>query len=171
MLDEISAAVAAYQIKWQQLLADRKEKEFFEKLKPTAVCYKVTDLDELDDRLRTLREEADHVHWGWINERWLVTVHLRRPLAQGIKIVKLYQRRPGSRDPVGLDHMDFYAPVIDEAILADEHDLKWTRENNGPHSSWISLWFAGTEAKLRTDTTLNVCAEELQELNDQIIRG
>jgi hypothetical protein len=170
MLDEIRAAVTSYQTRWQQLITERKETSFFENLKPTAACFKVADLDELDNKLHALREYADHIHWGWINERWLVTVHLRSPLIPGVEVVKVYQKRPGSSDPTGLDHMDFYASTIDENILADEPDLIWTRENNGPLSSWISIWFAETEAKLRTDTTVEVCSKELQAVHNQIVR-
>jgi hypothetical protein len=170
MIDELNTAISEYQDKWRQLIAGRKNKAFFETLKPTSVCFKVEDLAELDTRIAALRDQADHLHMGWINERWLVTIHLRdRQLEQGIGIVKLYQRRSGSSDATGLDHLDFYAPDIDEDMLADEPGLKWTHETNGEHCSWISLWFAETEAKLRADTTLEVCAKELQEINQQIL--
>jgi hypothetical protein len=169
MTDELNAVIAGYWSKWQQLVAGRKDKAFFEKLRPTAVCLKVEDLTELDRRVLELRDIAEHIHWGWINERWLVTLHLRdQQLTEGIEIVKLYQRRPGSSDPAGLDHLDFYASDVDEDILADEPGLKWTHETNGEHCSWISLWFAETEAKLRTETTMEVCAKELQQINDHI---
>lgn len=170
MIDELNEAITGYQDKWRQLVAARKDKAFFEALKPTSVCLKVADRAELDTRVKAVREYADHIHAGWINERWLVTVHLRGlQLAEGIEIVKLYQQRPGSSDAVGLDHLDFYGADINEDILADEPDLKWTHETNGEHCSWVSLWFAGTEAKLRTDTTLDVCAKELQEINQRVI--
>lgn len=169
-MEEYNRAVSEYRIKWQQLIASRKDKAFLEALKPTSMCLKVADMAELDTRVKAIREYADHIHAGWINDRWLVTIHLRnQQLAWGIEIVKLYQRRPGSQDAVGLDHLDFYAPAIDEDILAAEPELNWSREVNGEHCSWISLWFSGAEAKLRTDTTLDVCAQELLEANQQII--
>ena len=170
MLDELNAAITTYQAAWHQLIAARKNKAFFEKLQPTAVCFKFASIADIEERLAALREHADHIHWGWINERWLVTVHLRdQQLAEGVQIVKLYQRRPGSTDALGLDHMDFYTPDIDEDILADEPELKWSHESNGEHCSWISIWFDQTEAKLRTHTTFEVCAQELQAVNDTIV--
>lgn len=168
-MDELSIAIQAYQKKWQQLVSGRKNKQFFTDLKPTAICMKLADTSALDEQVAIIRQDADHIHWGWINERWLVTIHLREAaLPWGIEIVKLYQRRPGSSDALGVDHADFYAPAIDEDILADEPELQWTHETNGEHSAWISLWFESTEAKLRTDTTLDVCAKELALLDAQI---
>ena len=168
-MEEIAGAIERYKLQWQELVAGRKNKAFFEGLKPTAVGFKLADAAEIDRLLAPIRDQADHIHWGWINERWLVTLHLRdTTLPDGIQIVKLYQRRPGSDDKLGLDHLDFYAPSIDEDILADEPELKWTNETNGEHCAWISLWFAGTEAKLRTDTTFDACAKELAELDKQI---
>jgi hypothetical protein len=169
-MDELNQAIAEYRGKWEKLLSERADKEYFSKLRPTAVCLKLAELSELDGWVKKIREHADHIHGGWINERWLVTAHLKDvELDWGIKIVKLYQRRPGSGDALGLDHLDFLAEGgADENVLSKEPSLKWTHESNGPHCSWISLWFEGTEAKLRTDTTLNVCAKELLELDEQI---
>lgn len=170
MVDELNVAIRKYQEKWQQLVAARKNKAFFEKLKPTAVCWKTEDLEDLDRRSHEIRDHCDHLHLGWINERWLATAHSSgQKLRWDIQIVKIYQRRPGSTDATGLDHVDFYAPDIDEDVLADEPNLKWTHESNNEFSSWISLWFAGTEAKLRTNTTIDVCVAELKAVNQKVL--
>lgn len=171
MIDELNEAITGYQEKWQRLVAQCKNKAFFEALKPTAVCLKVADIAELDKCVAALRDAADTVHMAWLNDRWLATVHLRaQKLDWGIEVVKIYQRRPGSQDALGLDHIDFYAPAINEDILADEPGLKWSNEVNGI-CSWISLWFAGTEAKLRAKTTLAVEAEEMNLLNERILEA
>jgi hypothetical protein len=171
MLDELNAAIKDYQTKWKGLVAARADKAFFEGLKTTAVAWKTTDLAEFDHIFAELREKADQIHLGWINERWLGTIHLREgELEGGIKIVKLMQRRPGSKDAVGLDHVDFYSPQVEgaQAILKAEPDLKWTSEDND-HCHWLSLWFDGTEAKLRTGTTISACIKELETVNEQVI--
>jgi hypothetical protein len=171
MIDELNKALKDYQVKWETLVATRSDKPFFEGLKTTAVAWKTTDLAEFDRIFAELREKCDQIHLGWINERWLGTLHLREgELEGGVKIIKLMQRRPGSTDDVGLDHVDFYSPQVKgaEGILKDEPDLKWTPENNG-HCNWISIWFDNTEAKLRTGTTIDVCIKELEEINKQII--
>ena len=174
MLEELAKAIEAYQAKWQQLIQSRNNKTFFEALKPTAVAWKVEDQADFDTRFKALRDLSDQIHMGWINERWLATLHLRdEALPESIRIVKLMQRRPGSSDPVGLDHLDFLISVPDDAkaVLSSEQDLKWSEEKNGEHCKWLSIWLAGTEAKLRRDTVLQVCADELLDYQSALTAG
>lgn len=75
-----------------------------------AVVWKMADAAELQRRFDELRDRCDQIHFGWLNERWLVTMHLKdSSLSKGISIVKLMQRRPGSEDAVGLDHIGFFS--------------------------------------------------------------
>lgn len=167
-----------YRAKWKLLVSGRDDKHFFDNLKPTAVGWKTEDLAEFDGVFAELRGQCDQIHMAWINGRWLATMHLKSTeLEWGISIIKLMQRRPGSSDAVGLDHVDFLTPKaasMSEAqkILEKEPDLKWTQETNNPHCSWLSIWFASaslSEAKLRSNTVLDVCIAELQDVNRQII--
>lgn len=171
MIDELNKAFEDYQTKWNKLVSQRTDKPFFESLKPTAIAWKTEDLADFDRRFAELREHCDQIHLGWINERWLGTLHLRgSELIDGVKLIKLMQRRPGSTDATGLDHIDFYSPEVAQAetVLTGETALKWTSENNG-HCDWISIWFDDTEAKLRTATTIDVCIAELQEVNEKLL--
>jgi hypothetical protein len=54
-------------------------------------------------------------------------------------------------------------------VLHAEDDLKWNEERNGEHCKWISVWFAGSEAKLRTDTVLAPCIAEMQDIERMLI--
>lgn len=171
MFDEYNAALETYEQKWQKLVADRQNQSFFEALKPTSIGWKVADLQEFNERFMALRDQSDQVHMGWINERWLATFHLKdESLASGITLVKLMQRRPGSTDAAGLDHLDYFIPTDDDAkaVLAAEPDIQWTEERNGEHCKWLSVWFDGAEAKLRRDTVLEVCADELMDCHAAI---
>lgn len=172
MLDTLNLAIATYKSKWDALIAQSRDQRFFEGLRPTGVGWKVEDFAELQRKFHQLRDYCDQIHWGWLNERWLVTMHLREDdkLALSVKVIKLMQRRPNSKDVVGLDHMDFLIPESADAkaVLATEKDLKWTEETNGDFCKWISIWFDGTEAKLRSDTTLDVCIAEMQDINERI---
>jgi hypothetical protein len=38
-------------------------------------------------------------------------------------------------------------------------------------TKWLSIWFAGTEAKLRTDTVLQVCTDELLETQTNLLKS
>jgi hypothetical protein len=176
MIDELNQAIEAYKDKWQKLVDERKDKAFFAALKPTAVGWKVADRAEYDRLYAELHDQCDITLETWMNRRWIAKMHLRdQHLGEGIEIIKLMQRRPGSSDAVGLDHLDFYSPMLSEVerVLTDETDLKWTQESNDiiEGYNWISIWFAGTEAKLKHDTVLEICVAELNELNRHILDG
>ena len=170
-IGELCRATEEYHGKWHAFVKARDDKAFFEALKPTAAAWKVLNRVELDDRLAALRDQSDYLHFAWVNERWLVTVVLKEACLPGtIKVVKLMERRLGSTDPIGLDHIDFLLPKGDaKEVLGKEHDLKWTEERNGDHCQWLSLWFSGTEAKLRSDTVLQACADDLLSCQTQIV--
>ena len=176
MVDELNTAIAQYQSKWQALVANRKDTAFFESLRPTSVAWKTIDLADFEKRYEELRDLSDQIHSGWVNERWLATFHLKEAtLPLGITGIKLMQRRPASSDATGLDHLDFYfkpdTGQSGKTVLRQEPELEWTEEKNGEHCKWLSLWFADTEAKLRTDTVLDVCAQELKDVERQILEG
>jgi len=163
MIDELNAAIESYHAKWHALVAGRKDRAFFQKLRPTAVAWKAVDRTDFDTRFSLLRDHAEQIHMAWMNGRWLATFYLRDELPTcELRVVKLMERRPGSSDATGLDHLDFLITQGDaKQVLSAEVDLKWTEEKNGDHCKWISLWFGGTEAKLRNNTVLQICAEEL----------
>ena len=162
MIDELTAAIREYQTKWQALVAERDNKAFFESLKPTSVAWKTTDLADYDAKMAELRDMCDQIFVVWMNDRWIAKLHLKDAiLPMNLRIIKLMQRRPDSTDAVGLDHVDFYTPDggTIEPTLKKEPNLKWNYEKN--NAEWHSVWFAGTEAKIRDDTICSVCADEL----------
>lgn len=172
MLEKFNQELKKYLESWDKYYAPLKNHEFFKGAKPTAIGWKTSDLAEFDAMLAELRTSCDQIHCGWVNERWLATLHLKEvELTGGIQLIKLMQRRPGSTDPVGLDHVDFYIPdkTLLETALKHETGVKWTNESNNPHCSWVSIWFEDTEAKLRDNSVLDVCIAELQEANDSIL--
>lgn len=171
-MEELNTAIDIYNAKWQKLVAARRNKRFFEQLKPTAVGWKTEDFVDFQGRFHDLRDDCDQIHLGWINDRWIATMHLKDggQLGLDLRVIKLMQRRPDSTDAVGLDHIDFLIPENVDAptILAAESGLSWTDEKNGQFCKWISLWFENTEAKLRTDTVVGVAIAELQAINKNL---
>src|SRR5260370_14095800 len=158
MIEELNKAIGEYQTKWQALVAGRRDKVFFESLKPTSVGWKTEDLADFNKRFAEMRDDCEQIHLVWLNGRWIATMILRdTKLDWGIATIKLMQRRPNSADAVGLDHVDFYSPhaIDSQTIAAKEPDLKLTDEVNGL-CKWTSLWFDGTEAKLRHETVIDV---------------
>jgi hypothetical protein len=173
MIEKLQDAIRVYVAAWQATAAATSKKDFFSNLQPTAVAWKTADLQDFDRCMLELRTHADHIHLAWVNERWLATIHLKaNELAENIRIVKLMQRRPGSSDAVGLDHLDFYSELSKDELknaLAAESSLTWTEEHNGDHCKWLSVWFNNTEAKLRTDTVVDICIEELHDVRQQLL--
>ncbi|HSX34019.1 MAG TPA: hypothetical protein VLF62_00035 [Candidatus Saccharimonadales bacterium] len=170
MHEELHAEINNYQFHWKDWIAHRTHRDFFEQLQPTGIGWKTADMAEFDKRFAVLRAHSDQVHLGWVNKRWIATFVLREPLAWNIRIVKLMQRRAGVNDPVGLDHLDF---LVGEGLTADhlktqDPELNVTDEENGEHCKWVSIWFKGSEAKLRSDTTLDVCITEMQHASKEL---
>lgn len=168
MIDELTKAIKDYQTKWQTLVTARKDKEFFQKLKPTSVAWKTQDLADYDAKMAELRDLCDQIFVVWMNGRWIAKLHLKdQSLPLNLRIIKLMQRRPDSTDAVGLDHVDFYTPDAIEPVLQKEPDLKWDFEKN--NAEWYSVWFEASEAKIRNDTICKVCADELLETEKEIL--
>lgn len=167
-MEEITQAVEAYFTKWKAFIAD-PNKLFLTGLTPTAIGWKVEDRAELDMRFQALVDLSTQAHFGWVNDRWLITLFMKEELPWGVRVIKLMQRRPGSKDAVGLDHVDFFAPEVTEVQLGAAN-VKWTAETNGDTCKWLSVWFDDTEAKLRDDTVLEVCADELIDCQKVILR-
>lgn len=164
MIDELNAATKEFISKWQLMVSTRKDKQLFSSAKPISIGWKVADLNEFDTCYAQLKGECDQIHLKWMNERWIATMVLREPsLEWGMRVVKLMQRRPGSSDALGFDHLDFYTPNVGDAakMKAQEPDLKWTDEENGL-CKWTSLWFNSTEAKFRRESVVAVCINELK---------
>ncbi len=171
MVDELQQRTQTFLDKWQKFAEARSDSAYFTSLKPTAVGWKCTDRDELMRYFAEVRDLCEQIHFGWVNERWIISAYLKdSTLPAGIKIVKLMERRPGSTDLVGLDHVDFYSLTDDvKRHMEQETGIKWTEEFNGEHCKWISVWTDAGEAKLRNDTVLKVCAEEMLEYEQRII--
>jgi hypothetical protein len=170
MFDQVNQAMSDYQNKWQKFVGERKNKEFFERLKPTAVGWKTADKAEYDRLYHEWRDACDQIVEVFMNDRWIAKLHLKDTKLNGnVEIIKLMERRPNSTDAVGLDHMDFLdmEETNTKAILEEEQDVKATEEENGL-CEWTSIWFDGTEAKLRSDTVIDVCIAELEETNRHI---
>jgi hypothetical protein len=135
--------------------------------RPTAIGWKVADLREFMKVLeQLLASDAEQVHIGRVNDRYIASIVFQTSIAESIKVIKLMQRRSGSSDPVGLDHLDF--TVAD--LRKTKADLKkagvpFEVENNDAHE-WLSLRFSdghAREAKFVDHTVLDVCIAELQE--------
>ncbi len=176
MIHEINTALGDYHTKWAALVTERSDKAFFEKLVPAAVGWKVADVAAFDKAVAGLRDHCDFVLHTWLNDRWIAKMVLRKPATDWpIPVIKIMQVRPGSIDAHGLDHIDFYAkqsPAEIEITLQKEN-LKWTHEVNhdGDKYPWASVWFAGTEAKIKHYSVLDIYADQFKAISGHIKQG
>lgn len=175
MFDKMNSEIEAYRVKWRLLIDGRTNKAFFDNLQATSVGWKVADRADYDKLFHLWHDSCDQIVDVAMNGRWIAKMHLKEEVALQwkIEIIKLMLRRPDSDDSLGLDHIDFYSPEIAkvEDILRDEPGLRWTQEENDIVAGykWISLWFDGTEAKLKSNTVIDVVIEELQQTNAKIL--
>ncbi|HSW79806.1 MAG TPA: hypothetical protein VLG47_03440 [Candidatus Saccharimonadales bacterium] len=171
MIDDLNKTIDEYRSKWQSLVEGRKDKSRFDSAIAQAAGWKAADLADFDKCFAELRGNCEQMHVGWLNDRWIAMMVLRdTKLNWDIQVIKLMQRRPNSTDAVGLDHIDFYAPDFGDADIeqAKESDLKITDEANG-FCKWTSIWFDGTEAKMRRESVLDVAIAEMQDANKRIL--
>jgi hypothetical protein len=141
------------------------------KREPSTIAWKVTDINEFNDTLSGFLKGnlVIQCHIGFVDKRYIASVVFKQPIYRNVSILKLMQRRPGSSDPVGLDHADF--PVNNLSSLENEFKAKnvpkWSHESNEVHS-WISAWLDGTEAKFVDHIVLDVGVKELQDITKQL---
>lgn len=169
MREELTAALTAYQHDWQVVAETCHDPEFLTALPATNVAWKVAEQADFDRRFMALRELSTHAHLVWLDERWIATFYLKEALPWNIRLVMLMQRRPGSSDHLGLDHVGFMLPegINADKALANEPQLAWAHEA-GDYAKWISIRFNGMEAKLRTQTVLDSAIAELQEVRTKL---
>lgn len=169
---EIIAAYSEYLEKWQRMVTARHNKTFFEQLKPVALGWKVADKESYIALYTEHHDSCERIVETWMNGRWIAKLYLKQDSAvNGVRIVKLMERRPGSDDALGLDHVDFYSRSQDiRQVLEQEPDLEWTLESNDviDKYEWLSVWFENTEAKIKSDTVLDIIIKELEEVNNTV---
>ena len=164
MLQEINDSLTTYFVEWAKV-ADGTSMVDAE---INAVGWKVADATEYAKVYNQLRTECDVVVETWMNGRWIAKMHLKdTTLDNGITIIKLMQRRPGSDDALGLDHVDFICKdMLATAKELESTQVNWSWETNDVVDDyrWISVWFANTEAKVKDFGVVDTVIKELQDL-------
>lgn len=139
----------------------------------TAVGWKVADLKEFSKVTQDLLTKSEQLHVGTVNDRFIGTFVLKEPLSvDDIRLIKVLQRRQGSDDALGLDHIDFYIEDIELAktVLSDTQ-ANWLEESNDVHT-WLSIRFGEVleyEAKFVDHTVLSAGIIELQQAEKAIL--
>jgi hypothetical protein len=138
--------------------------------RPIHVGWKVASEATVAKLVAELLPESDQVHVGTVDDRKIALLALHQPLEQ-VPILQIMQRRPGSADALGLDHVAFhYDDLVELQEVLEASPYKWERQSNTGHS-WLSLWFGERqrEVKFFDHTSLDVAARELVEASKQIL--
>ncbi len=171
-MDEFGSELETYLQEWQAWAASQDHGYAFDQLQPMHAGWKVPDEATLGLRFARLLHLTDQGHVGTVDNRKIALFLLKQPL-HGVPILQVMQLRPGSSDPLGLDHVAFYCP--DTAPLRqalEQGEEKWELQSNPSHQ-WLSMWFGPQqrEAKFFDHTSLDLGAQELTEASKRIKRG
>lgn len=170
--EALSQSLDKYFAKWDEYVARMGLYAVADKMRPVAVGWKVASRTEYRRVMSVLDNYAVQIHSVTVNKRKFATVVLDEPLARGITVIKVIERREGSRDIVGLDHVDMYLPMIEGiAEMLERGEANWRRQGNDTYKR-VSVRFGPEslfEAKIIDHTVLNIAADELNYASQKIL--
>lgn len=170
--EALSQSLERYFTKWDEYIARMGLFGIADKMRPVAVGWKVGSRAEYRRAMSVLDNFALQIHSVTVGNRKIATVVLAEPLARGISVIKVIERREGSRDVVGLDHVDFYLPIIEGiAEMLERGQANWRRQGNNQYKR-LSVRFGPEslyEAKIIDHTVLNIAADELNYASQKIL--
>ncbi|MDQ3123070.1 MAG: hypothetical protein M3Q14_00045 [bacterium] len=170
--EALSLSMEKYFAKWDEYVARMGIYGIAEKMRPVAIGWKVASRSEYRRVMSVLDNYALQIHSVTVGKRKFASVILEEPLARGINTIKVIERRSGSRDVVGLDHVDFYLPMIEGvAEMLERGEANWRRQGNDTYKR-ISVRFGPEslyEAKIVDHTILNIAADELNYASQRIL--
>ncbi len=170
--EALSQSLDKYFLKWDEYVARMGLYAVADKMRPVAVGWKVSGRAEYRRVMSVLDNYAAQIHSVAVGKRKFATVVLSEPLTRNITVIKVIERREGSRDVVGLDHVDFYLPMIEGiAEMLERGEANWRRQGNDTYKR-ISVRFGPEslfEAKIIDHTVLNIAADELNYASQKIL--
>ena len=170
--EALSQSMDKYFMRWYEYVSRRGLFSISDNLRPVAVGWKVGNRTEYRRVMSVLDNYASQIHSVTVGKRKFATVILDKPLSRNISVIKVIERREGSRDAVGLDHVDFYLPIIEGiAEMLERGQANWRRQGNDNYKR-ISVRFGPEslfEAKIIDHTVLNMAADELNYASQKIL--
>ncbi len=131
---------------------------------PTTISWKVADKMTLFANLCQLGEAVEQTHIGTVNGRFIASSVLHTP-HEGMKLLKIMERRANSLDRLGLDGLDFYVRDMKQILsVLQKAGLPVEADHNDMHR-WLSLRFGTNgqyEAKFVDHLVLRVAIDEME---------
>lgn len=170
--EALSLSLEKYFMRWDEYVSRMGLYSIAEKMMPIAIGWKVADRTEYRRVMSVLDNYASQIHSVTVGKRKFASVILSKPLARNITVIKVIERREGSRDAVGLDHVDFYLPIVEGiAEMLERGQANWRRQGSDTYNR-ISVRFGPEslfEAKIIDHTVLNMAADELNYASQKIL--
>lgn len=162
-----------YDAEWQELIERLALQALSSEIKASSVGWKVDGVEAFGNILGQLLMEFPQVHVGPVNDvRLIGSIILPSYIYREARVLKLMQRRPGSTDPLGLDHVDFTVrDLAATQTILTASGVQVTPEQNDSHS-WLSVRFGNEnrqEAKFVDHNVIEVCIQELKETRDKLV--
>lgn len=165
-------ALQRYKLAWRKLLTEHGLEVISQTSVATTVSWKVGDKARLFADLEEIAPHTEQVHIGTVNDRFIASAVLKKPMEDSLWIVKILERRPRSVDPLGLDSVDFITKDPAAVFAAcKQAGLTVVRERNPMHE-WISVRFGANdefEAKFTDHLVLDIAEREIRHANDAIL--
>ncbi|MEI9913454.1 MAG: hypothetical protein WDN66_00330 [Candidatus Saccharibacteria bacterium] len=124
-LADIKSSTKDYLKKWEDFRTKYKLEEF----KPATIGYKAENIANFNEIISALAEQGliEQCHIGAVDNRYIASIVLHKPIVDDIYIIKLMQKRPKSADPTGLDHVDFYVTDLAdiERLFQNKEIASW----------------------------------------------
>ncbi|MEO8912040.1 MAG: hypothetical protein ABI303_03585 [Candidatus Saccharimonas sp.] len=170
--EALSQSLDKYFFKWDEYVGRMGLYAIASKMRPIAIGWKVANRTEYRRVMSVLDTYAKQIHSVEVTGRKFATVVLNEPLVRGITVIKVIERREGSRDVLGLDHVDFYLPIIEGiAEMLERGEANWRRQGNDTYKR-VSVRFGPEslyEAKIIDHTVLDIAADELDNASKRIL--
>lgn len=163
-MESVVKALHEYEAAWKAFLVVHHLEPLSQLAKPTTLSWKVADKIELYRNLAENAGQIEQVHIGTVNGRYIASCALHETF-EGLPILKILERRPGSDDPLGLDSLDYLVKDEEEVFqLVKAAGGAIEKQSNEVHA-WLSLRFGDKkqyEAKFTDHLVLEVGMKELQ---------
>jgi hypothetical protein len=168
--DSLKDSLVSYRKAWKAFVIINHFEAVEHDWQPVAISWKVEHKVALYSNLRLIGGQASQVHIGTVSDRFIALALLKKEY-QGVHIVKLLERRPGSHDVLGLDSLDYHVSDLGQAYkLLKATGARVTREHNDAHE-WLSLRFGRNheyEAKFIDHSLLDVAIQELESAKERL---
>lgn len=166
-------AFQRYKRAYLELIKEYELEAFNAAATATTISWKVADKAQLFADLESIAADTEQIHIGTVNNRYIASAVLHKPLEAKIQIIKILERRPQSTDPLGLDSVDFLVKDLEKTYTTlRQAGLRVVKENNPVHE-WLSLRFGANdefEAKFTDHLVLEVARKELKMSELQLLK-